>query len=565
MKPAPEKPLSLSSLLVQQGIMGFLGLALGVLGLGAAVFLLAVSGWFLTAAGVAGLHLATLHTFNYFQPAALIRLLAIVRTLALYGERVVSHDGILRLLSHLRLWLFDLLSRMNRFRLARFGSGDLMQRMLTDIDLLDQWPLRVLAPWVCSLFLGLVFLLTLFFFSLPLGLIFSAVLFSLLVILPPLLLFPALHLARSQTRKAGERRQYFMETLAGLLTLRTTGAFTARLRTLTGHDREVLQNQWRLRCLGIFAQLLVFLFLSAGLLLMLLYGGKAVQGGSLSAALLAGFSCVLLGLVEAMLPLGQTFQALGFTLGARTRLRELGQGEGGEEKKGGITALPGDPSLCLDAVHARQQGALNGPDGVSLDLKKGDSLWVCGPSGCGKSTLAAVMAGWLSPVSGKVRVNGLPMEDIEEGCLRRYVGLLDQELHLFPLSLGENLALARPQAGEGVLWELLADVQLADWAETLPEGLDTPLGAYATGLSGGQARRLALARLLLLETSILILDEPFEGLDSPTAEALLAMLRRRQRDGILIIISHQALPGHFTHHHELDPGKGASPLLVQNP
>jgi ATP-binding cassette subfamily C protein CydC len=544
MKPVVEKKLALSSLISQQGIMGFAGLALGALGLTASVFLLAVSGWFLTAAGVAGLCLSTLHTFNYLQPAALIRLLAITRTLALYGERIVSHDGILRLLARLRLWLFDALARKDRFRLTRLGSGELMQRMLADIDLLDQWPLRGLAPWIWSIFLGLLFLLVLFFFSFPLALIFSGVLVLILGVLPFVFSSPALALSRMQTRKAGERRQFLLETLAGLITLRTTGGFGERLEKFWHLDGEFFHNQWRLQGLGILAQLLIFLFLSAGLWMMVLYGGRAVQEGLFSSALLVGFSCVLLGLQEVLASLSQTFQAQGFTHSARTRLREAAQEDG--ENRGRITALPGDPRLCLESVSARFDGALSGPDGVSFSLHKGESLWVEGASGCGKSTLAAVMGGWLRPFSGKVFVNGIPMEEVEEKVLRRHVGFLDQTIHLFPLSLGENLRLASPQASDETLWEVLEAVLLADWAKTLPQGLHTLLGEYGAGLSGGQARRLALARLLLMKTPILILDEPFEGLDGPTAEALLAMLRERQAEGILILISHQALGGGFT-------------------
>ncbi|WP_179953061.1 ATP-binding cassette domain-containing protein [Desulfobotulus mexicanus] len=141
-----------------------------------------------------------------------------------------------------------------------------------------------------------------------------------------------------------------------------------------------------------------------------------------------------------------------------------------------------------------------------------------------------------------------PPIDVEEGCLRRHVGLLDQDVHLFPMTLGENIRLASPLAGDDLLMDLLDEVALGDWARELPEGLNTPIGDYGTGVSWGQARRLALARLLLMETPVLILDEPFEGLDADTADALLTMLRRRQQEGILIVISHQHLKGSFTHY-----------------
>ncbi|TYT76108.1 thiol reductant ABC exporter subunit CydC [Desulfobotulus mexicanus] len=546
-----KKLLALSSLFFLQGPMGFAGLGLGMLGLGAAVLLLAVSGWFITAAGVAALSLATLHSFNYLQPAALIRLLAISRTLALYGERIVSHDGILSLLQRLRLWLFDGLSSMNRFRMAGFGSGELMQRMLADMDRLDQWPLRGLAPWAWATGLSALVSALLFWLQPDLAVIFLLFIIAVWGLLPCFILLPVLRCTRSHTRMEGKRRQFLLETLAGLITLRTTGAFRARGKALEAMDSEILGNQWRIQVFGLVAQLFILLSLSAVLWMVVFHGGRAVEAGQFSGAVLVGIACVILGLTEVFLPLSATFQSLGFTLEARDRITD--SVAGAREIKGGVRSLPQNLSFCLENVSARQKNAATGPQGVSLTLHRGDSLWIEGPSGCGKSTLAAVMAGWLSPEAGEVRVNGVALIDVEEGCLRRHVGLLDQDVHLFPMMLGENLRLASPLAGDDLLMDLLDEVALGDWARELPEGLNTPIGDYGTGVSGGQARRLALARLLLMETPVLILDEPFEGLDADTADALLTMLRRRQKDGILIVISHQHLKGSFTHYLRLSP------------
>jgi ATP-binding cassette, subfamily C, bacterial CydC len=548
---SPEKPglsrpgISLGFLFFRQGAMGYLGLGLGVVGLGGAILLLAASGWFITAAAVAGLSPATLYAFNYLQPAAVIRTLAICRTLALYGERIVSHDGILRLLQYLRMTVFDGLARMTRYRLGGLGSGDLMQRMLADIDLLDQWPLRGLAPWFWAAFLSLVFACFLFWISISLFWIFLVVMLLIFVLLPVTAFSRAKKLAVFQTRKAGERRQFLTETLAGLITLRTTGAMETRLNTLKKMDHDLDTSRWHLHCLGIVSQAVILLVLSLGLWMILFWGAGAALSGHISPALLAGICCVMLGLSEVMAPLSQTFQALGFTRGAQQRLGSIFDVP---EDSGTVTELSGTPRLALENVTARQGQALTGPDHVSFSLHPGDTLWIQGPSGCGKSTLAAVMAGWLAPEQGTVRVNGTPMADIEENTLRRQVGLLDQDLHLFPMTLAENLRLAKPDADDTKLWEILEKVALAEWARQLPQKLATPIGEYGTGLSGGQARRVCLARLLLFGPPILILDEPFEGLDTPTADRLLRLLRQHQKKGILVIISHQPLAGDFTCH-----------------
>lgn len=541
----PQPGLSLGFLFFRQGAVGYLGLSLGAVGLSAAILLLAASGWFITAAGVAGLTPAALYAFNYLQPAAVIRTLAICRTLAIYGERIVSHDGILRLLQHLRLAVFDGLSRMTRYRLEDPGSGDLMQRMLADIDLLDQWPLRGLAPWIWSVSLSLVFAGFLYWVSVPLFWIYLAPMLLIFGGLPVLAASRAMKLARFQTRKAGERRQFLFETLAGLITLRTTGALETRLTTLKQMDLDLENSRWHLQALGIFSQAAILAALSLGLWGMLFQGAETVFSGQISAALLTGICCVMLGLSEVLAPLSQTFQALGFTRGAQQRLHRIFDMP---EDRGTITELSGPPRLELENITARQREALTGPDHVSLSLHQGDTLWIQGPSGCGKSTLAAVMAGWLAPSQGQVRVNGVPMGEVEEKTLRRQIGLLDQDLYLFPMTLAENLRLGKPDAEDTELWEILERVALAPWARELPRGLDTPIGEYGTGLSGGQARRVCLGRLLLFGPPILILDEPFEGLDTPTADRLLTMLRQHRKEGILVIISHQHLAGDFTCH-----------------
>ncbi|MGM0394006.1 MAG: thiol reductant ABC exporter subunit CydC [Thermodesulfobacteriota bacterium] len=545
-KPGQSQPnISLGFLFFRQGAMGYLGLGLGAVGLGSAILLLAASGWFITAAGVAGLSPAALYAFNYLQPAALIRTLAICRTLALYGERIVSHDGILRLLQHLRLTVFDGLSRMTRYRLGGLGSGDLMQRMLADIDLLDQWPLRGLAPWVWAVSLSTVFAGFLFWKSVPLFYVFLFVMLLVFVVMPVTVSCLAMDLARFQTENAGQRRQFLTETLAGLITLRTTGALEPRLNTLKEMDHALETSRLKLHGLGIVSQAAIGLVLSLGLWMMLYFGAGAALSGQISPALLAGICCMMLGLSEVMAPLSQTFQALGFTRGAQQRLAGIFDMP---EDGGTITNLAGPPRLELENVTARQGQALTGPDRVSFSLNPGDTLWIQGPSGCGKSTLAAVMAGWLTPLQGSVWINGTAMDTVEEKTLRRQVGLLDQDLYLFPMTLAENLRLAKPDAEDSELLEILEQVALATWARQLPRGLDTPIGEYGTGLSGGQARRVCLARLLLFGPPILILDEPFEGLDTPTADRLLTMLRQHRKDGILVIISHQHLAGAFTCH-----------------
>lgn len=519
------------------GKMVGLGLVLGLVGLGAALGLLAVSGWFITAAGIAAVNLAALHAFNFLQPGALIRFLAIIRTAALYGERIVSHDGILRLLEHLRLRLFDRLALTDRFHLAGLGSGNLMQGMLSDIDLLDQWPLKGLAPWTWALALNLVLLGFLLFFAPGMVTVFAGFLGVVFGIMPLCAPWRNIRLAGQKTEQAALRRQFLLESFSGLLTLKTTGAFNDHFQKMQELDRDVLETGWKLSRFHALLQTLISLALFVLLWFLIAKGAKLASGSALEVAILAGLVCAVLGMTEIMLPLSRTFQTLGFTLKAGERLQALAGNP--DEKKESKFLAKGNLTLEVNGLSVRQGQALTGPENVSFVLARKDILWVSGASGCGKSTLALALSGWLAPERGEIRLCNVPLAEIPEKELRRLTGLLDQKPHLFSLSLNENLRLANPDVPEKELWEILDLVFLGDWARSLPLGLETPIGEYGHGLSGGQARRLALARLLLFSPEILILDEPFEGLDEKMAAALLQALVKRQEKGILIVISHQ--------------------------
>jgi ATP-binding cassette subfamily C protein CydC len=164
--------------------------------------------------------------------------------------------------------------------------------------------------------------------------------------------------------------------------------------------------------------------------------------------------------------------------------------------------------LELQQLSARQHGAINSTKTVSLHLKAGDLLWLQGASGVGKSTLLATIAGWLAPASGQIVLNGTPLQRYPAKQQRQLIGLLPQQVTLFNMSLAANLKLAAPDATDQQLLEALTQAQLADWLATLPLGLATELGEYGTAVSGGQARRIALARLLLQNADLLLLDDP---------------------------------------------------------
>lgn len=526
--------LKLSALMRPHWRWWLLSLTLGALTLASIMGLLTVSGWFITASALAGLQLASAGSFNYFGPAALIRFFAISRTASRYFERLSSHNAILLLLQQLRLWF------MRRFlassHTADAKSADLLQRLITDVDRLDQWPLRVVAPlfWACLISAG--WLCALWFWQTELAQV--AMLY-----LPGLLLVPILGFTLGYRQAcqlvtlASQRRQELLEPLSALTMLQLHQGWTAAEQQWQQTEQQYQKLLWRQQLLDLCCQFLLLSCLALMSFHLLLTALPLVQQQQISIAALVAMLLSTLALPELWLPLVTLYRHLADSAIAKQRLNQIQP----EPQTGTLNSLGGPLTLELQQLSVAYPGALQQTTPVNSSLKAGDLLWLQGPSGVGKSTLLCTLAGWLPPVSGRVFLNGTELQLYTTSTQREHISLLSQQVSLFNMTLAANLRLAKPKACDDELRQSLAEVQLGDWLSTLPLGLETELGEYGVAVSGGQARRIALARLLLQNSSILLLDEPLVGLDPDTARQLIQTLSRRCQQQILIIASHQPL------------------------
>lgn len=523
-------PLRLRDLLSSRRRAWLLALLLATLTLCAVVSLLATSGWFISATATAGLISLGAYWFDYFRPAALIRLAAITRTAGRYAERLTSHYATLGLLKDLRVDFFQRLAQ--RRPAADRLSSRAQHRLVADIDQLNQFPLGFILPWIS---VSLLMLLLLAFYALlDAQLLYAS--------LPGLLLawwvFPWIdgrfssRLARQQSEQGETRRAALMQRLHLRVALVLWGHWSAQQASWQQLDQRYQQGQqqqWRRTSRLVLWQ---HWALGATLLAQLWVGLSLLETGALSLPWLVAALLALLAFFELLAPLAASALALGLSQAARDRLNQLV-----EQPLWSVARSPLPQRLRLQGVSARHPGSLVGPDQVDLLLEAGQTLLITGSSGQGKSTLLAVLAGDLAPSAGQYWINDQPARP-----LGAHLGYLTQDFHLFNLTLAENLRLGCAEATEADLWRVLEVVDLKAWAAAQPRQLNTALGEQGLAVSGGQARRIALARLLLRPRAVLLLDEPFAGLDQATAQRVFKRLRQAQPQAMLVLVTHDVLP-----------------------
>lgn len=516
-----NRTLQLRQLLTAHPWAWGLSLLLGLISLGASLLLLAVSGWFITACAAAGLASAWAGAFDYLRPSAVIRLCAISRTAGRYAERLQSHALMLRLLTRLRLQSFNAFANQSFARLSQHISSDTLQRLIRDLELLDQFPIQVVNR-VLSLCLLLGALLVACLVYLPSS-TFSLLLLALGCLLLPLAILPV-------TRRLQHQRWQLQQQRRNLM-LQTFRMLTSHLLFATAPRCQHQLQQVELQLLGCEQrqqrwQLAVQL---TQLPLMLLGLGCILLSAEASAAVQIGISLAWLGLCEQLLGLSYWPQ---HWVEARLASQRLPLAEAPS-----LPAHQPHASIVNERWRLQLHQVSIGIEhpllhAIEVEAQTGDVVLLTGASGSGKSVLLQSIAAEWPLLAGQCLLNQQP---ITEGMVH-YVG---QRADCFGLSIAADLRLAKPHASDDELREVLHAVGLADWLDRQPHGLTTVLGDYGIGLSGGETRRFALARAFLRQQPILLLDEPFAGLDTASAEQLLQQIVQRQQHGLVIIASHQ--------------------------
>ncbi|UJZ94718.1 cysteine/glutathione ABC transporter ATP-binding protein/permease CydC [Photobacterium damselae subsp. damselae] len=515
-----------------------LGMILGLATILAAISLLTLSGWFIAASAVAGLTIAR-ETFNYMLPGAGVRGFSMARTAGRWGERVVSHNATFKLLADLRIFFFRKLTPLIPGRQTNLRDADLLNRLVADVDAMDHVYLRLVSPLIVGVLSLVAVTVFLSWFDLTIGLTLGAILLALMLLLPVIFYRLGKRNGEALTYSKANYRITLLDWIQGQAELLLFNAEERYRVQAESEQQNLLTAQRKMANLTGVANAILMAATGWTLVLITWIAADGV-GGNPPDPFVAMVAFATMASFELMMPVAGAFQYLGQTLTSARRLNEI------------IEAKPDTP-FDPNGYQAKAQGNITienisytyyGSEQpvlkqVNLSLKQGEKLAILGRTGCGKSTLLQLLTRNWDPQQGQISLDGIPLPQWQEGALRSAMTVVSQRVDVFNGSLRENLLLAKPQASDAECVQALEQVGLTTLLDG--QGLDTWLGEGGRQISGGERRRLGIARALLHDAPILLMDEPTEGLDRKTEQQILELLLEHAKDKTVIFITHRLI------------------------
>ncbi len=498
---------------------------------------MALSGWFIASMAIAGVAGASI---DYFSPAAGIRAFAIVRTGSRYVERLVTHEATFRALAELRHWFYLHLEPLAPAVLQQYHSGDLLSRIRADIDALENVYLRIIAPVIVAFISSLFFLYFLARFDYSLALVELILLLIAGVITPLVVNRLSQKSGKEIVRLSTELRMQVVDGVQGLGELLIYGAAEQQAQKIDTLSQKLLTQQAKMARYNGLSQAILSLCANLALLLIVFITIPLVTSAGLSPANLPMLALFTLASFEAILALPLAFQTLPETLAAARRVFSIVDTKPLITEPSGNSPKPKHYDIEFNKVsfsYSKETSSVL--NNLSFKLATGSRLGIIGASGIGKSSIINLLLRFWESNKGQIYFGGHAINKYKSDDIRQYFSVVTQQNHFFNSTIKRNLLLAKRDASDAELEQVCSVAQIHEFIQTLEQGYDTWVGEAGLKLSGGQLKRLTIARALLKDAPILILDEPAEGLDSKTEKALLNAIFEYKKDSSILLITHR--------------------------
>ncbi len=478
-------------------------------------------------------------------PIYLVRTMGIVRALSRYAGRLVSHNTTFRLLANLRVWAYSRIEPQAPAHLLTFRSGDMLTRLVADIEELQNFYLRVVSPIAVALVVSLFTFGIFSIFSMKLAWVALTFLAAAGSGVPLLTAMLSRGLGRQQINARAKLNMQVVDSLQGIRDVLAFGRSQAQLECVAACNRSLGHVQRSMATITGLQAALGDLLMNTAMWVLLILAIPLVSSRYIDGVYLGVIGLLILASFEAVQPLASAFQGLGHLLTAAERVFAVTDEQPPvveSQTSQPIPAKPGGYGLSFEHVHfAYRLGECEVLSDISFDLRPGSRVAIVGPSGAGKSTLARLALRFWDPANGVIRLNGQDIRRYRLRNLRDLIGVIAQDTYIFNDTLRANLLLARHGASEAEIEAALAQAQLTEFKRQLPRGLNTWVGEQGMQLSGGERQRLAVARAFLKDAPILILDEATANLDPLTERALLDALVELTRRRTTLYITHRLL------------------------
>lgn len=519
-------------------------LILGVLTLLAASMLMFTSGFLISKSATMPYNILLVYV-----PIVGVRTFGIGRSVIHYVERLVGHDTVLRILSRMRITLYKRLEPQALLIRSRYRTGDILGALADDIEQLQNVYIRTVFPSLVAIVLYAAVVIGLGLFDLSFALLVAAYIFILVAVLPYISLLLTRNLDKAVKEERNGLYSKLTDAVMGIGDWVISGRPADFLSDYEQDEAAVTRKERRLKAWGRIRALIGQMVVALVVISMIYWTGGEVAAGDMDVIMIAAFVLVVFPLADAFLPVSEAVQRLPEYQVSLARLEVISSGAPGGDANG--TAAEAELERASQSAHLRlaevrfaydAKGAegdgVYSVDGVSLDITQGKRVMIIGRSGAGKSTLLKLVQGALTPSGGEVTINGIPAAAYGDAGIPRVISVLNQSPHLFDTTVANNIRLGRDDAEMTEIARAAEQAQLAELIAGLPQGLDTPMRETGQRFSGGERQRVALARVLLQNTPVLVLDEPTVGLDPRTERELLSTIFETTAGKTLLWVTH---------------------------